>query len=179
MAIITISGNIGAGKSTIAPILAKKLGYEELYVGGLFREMAKKKGLTIEEFYAHLDENPELEKSVDSKQVKLMRQKDNVIVQGRIAYFFATQTHKSTTSIFLAVNPRIGAKRKIDEGLYPGKTIEEVISLNLAREEDEREHYRSLYGIADHLNPEQFDIVCDTTNLTPKQVLEFLQSKLQ
>ena len=40
MAIITIGGNPGSGKTTLAVKLAAFLGYEELYVGGIFRELA-------------------------------------------------------------------------------------------------------------------------------------------
>ena len=41
--IITIGGKVGAGKSTLAAMLSHELNYEQLYVGGIFREMAAEK----------------------------------------------------------------------------------------------------------------------------------------
>ena len=177
--IITFGGNVGAGKSTMAPLLAKELGYEEIYVGGIFRQMAKEQGLTIEEFYALMSKNPKLEKSIDAQQLELMQRKHNIVVQGRIAYFFAKQTKKPSINIFLAVDPRVGAERKIKEGLYPGKTLEEVMALNSTREANERSNYLTLYGITDHLNPAAFDIVCDTTGISPEKVLEVLLKEVK
>jgi cytidylate kinase len=47
--IISIGGTHGSGKSTIAKMLAKKLNWPHYYMGGLRRETAKKKGLTLAE----------------------------------------------------------------------------------------------------------------------------------
>ena len=59
------------------------------------------------------------------------------------------------------------------------KTVEEVLALNIERETNEREHYLSLYGIKNHLDPAIFDITCDTTFLSPDEVLQFLIEKLK
>ena len=37
---ITVSGVVGAGKTTVSKILAKKLNLKRVYIGGLMREMA-------------------------------------------------------------------------------------------------------------------------------------------
>lgn len=81
MAIITFGGDLGSGKTTLAKRVAEALNYQELYVGGIFREMAAEKGMSIEEFYAQMSEEPELEKAVDVRQEKLMKERDNVVVQ--------------------------------------------------------------------------------------------------
>ena len=69
--IITIGGNVGAGKTTLAARLSKALGYDELYIGGIMREIAAERGITIEDFYARLKQEPELERSIDERQRKL------------------------------------------------------------------------------------------------------------
>ncbi|MCX6797924.1 MAG: AAA family ATPase [Candidatus Falkowbacteria bacterium] len=48
--IISISGNHGSGKSTIAESLADKLNWPRYYMGGLRRAAAKKRGLTLAEY---------------------------------------------------------------------------------------------------------------------------------
>src|SRR5579872_5714540 len=109
--IITIGGNLGAGKTTLATRLAKMLGYQELYIGGIMREMAAEQQMTIEEFYKRLRHNPELERSVDERQAKLMHEKDNLVVQGRVAWFFAKESPFKVFNLFLGVSPEVGARR--------------------------------------------------------------------
>mgnify|MGYP003822174167 FL=1 len=48
--IISLSGAGGSGKSTIAMKLADKLGWPRYYIGGLRREMAARRGLTLAEY---------------------------------------------------------------------------------------------------------------------------------
>ncbi len=179
MAIITFGGRIGAGKTTVAPVVARAFGYEEMYVGKIFRELARERGLSIEAFYDSLGGNPDLERSIDASQIALMKEKDNLIVQGRIAFFFAKQSGKPSINVFLDVAPRAGAERKMNEGFYVGKTVEEVIAIHALREQNERDHYRSLYGITNHLDPRAFDVVCDATHLSPEEVAAFLIFHIQ
>ncbi len=170
--IITLGGNIGAGKTTLATALAKRLGYEELYVGGLFRAAAAERSMGIEEFYASLENNPALERGIDQRQVDLMKTKDNLVIQGRISWFLAKQSPFRIINIFLAVDPRIGAERKIKEGVYPGKTVEQVLAIHQQRENDELIHYQKLYEIKNFLDPAHYDFVLDTSRLSEVEVLE-------
>src|SRR5205823_2122958 len=149
--IITIGGNLGAGKTTLASRLAKALGYEELYMGGLMREAAAERGMTIEEFYAGLKRDPELERSIDDRQIKLMRERDNLVVQGRVSWFFAKQSSHHVFNIFLAVSPEIGAKRTAEREENVGRTLDDLRTANIARAKDELERYRLLYGIENFL----------------------------
>ena len=79
--IITIGGNLGAGKTTLANNLANELHYQQLYVGGIFRDMAAEKNLSIEQIYAQLKQDPVIEQAVDQRQAAMMREKDDLIVQ--------------------------------------------------------------------------------------------------
>ncbi|PIN81309.1 cytidylate kinase, partial [Candidatus Woesearchaeota archaeon CG10_big_fil_rev_8_21_14_0_10_32_9] len=44
---ITISGNLGSGKSTVAKMLAKDLGYSHYSTGDFMRKMAEERGITL------------------------------------------------------------------------------------------------------------------------------------
>jgi cytidylate kinase len=39
--------------------------------------------------------------------------------------------------------------------------------------------FKKLYGVKNHLDPKYFDLVIDTTNKTPEQVLEIVLAKLE
>ena len=50
-----------------------------------------------------------------------MNEKRNLVVQGRIAWYFAKKNNYPSLNIFLTVDPHIGAVRKMNHGDYPGK----------------------------------------------------------
>lgn len=176
--IITIGGNLGAGKTTLAARLAKALGYEELYMGGLMREMAAEQKMTIEQFYERLKSNPELEKSLDERQEKMMIEKENLIAQGRVAWFFAKKSPHKVLNIFLGVSPDVGAQRTGLRKENAGKAPEEAVAANTFRASIEMERYKKLYGIENFLAPEHYDFILDTTALTEDQVFETVMRKV-
>ena len=51
--IISFGGAHGSGKSTIAKKIAEKLSWPRYYMGGLRREAAQKRGMTLEEYRSH------------------------------------------------------------------------------------------------------------------------------
>jgi cytidylate kinase len=170
--IITIGGNLGAGKTTLAKRLAEAMHYEELYVGGIFREMAAEKNLSIEQFYAELKNDPAIEQAVDKRQATMMREKDNLVVQGRVAWYFAKSSPFEVLNIFLGVDAATGAKRSGERKENIGRTADEMVIATAEREKMERERYAALYGIENHFDPAHYDIVLDTTSLTEEQVFE-------
>lgn len=178
MAIVTIGGNIGAGKTMLTAKLAPALGYENLYVGGIFRAMADERGVSIDDFYASLAGDPELERTIDERQGKLMQEKSDLVVQGRIAWYFAKKNGIPALNVLLSVDPRTGAERKMKQGSYPGKSIEETAAMCRKREEDESGHYRSLYGILNHQDPAHYDIVLDTSRLTEDEVFQKILAEI-
>lgn len=179
MAIITIGGNLGAGKTTLAAKLAPALGYEEFYVGGIFREMAAERGMTIEEFYATIKDDPKIDRAVDERQAKLMREKDNLVVQGRVAWYFAKQSPFKTINLLLTVDPAIGAERVGERKENVGKSADEVTRVTAERTTVECERYKTLYGIEDYFDPAHYDIILDTTKLTREAVFESITEQLQ
>ncbi len=179
MAIITIGGNIGTGKSTLARRLANTLGYEYVYTGQIFRDLAAKRGLSIEDFYAEMKNSPKLEREIDERQAKLMREKDDLIVQGRIAWYFAKLSPFQVFNILLIVDPMVGAERAAQRPESKGKAVREVARANIFRETTERERYKMLYDIQNHLDPKHYDFMLDTTKLTEDEVFKKVISKIR
>ncbi len=170
--IITIGGDIGAGKTVLAARLAKALGYEELYMGGIFREMAAEKAMTIERFYDALRTDPAAEREADDRQRQLMRERDNLVVQGRISWYFAKESHFRAWNILLKVDPVIGAQRSGQRPENAGRSAEEMIAATAERARHEQEHYRALYGIEDHRDPRHYDFILDTSDLSEEEVFK-------
>jgi len=171
--IITISGKPGSGKSTIAKKLEKILGFKRYYMGGERRKIARKLGITLEELNKRDEKEFFSDKIVDEYIVKLAKEKDNIIIEGRTAFHFAPNSIK----IFFEVDPKEGARRIFKdskEGKRPEErysTVEEVYKANKRRVESDIKRYKKYYGFNcyDH---KHYDIVIDTTNKTVDQVLQ-------
>jgi len=170
--IITIGGNVGAGKTTLANNLANSLHYEQLYVGNILRDMAAEKNLSIEQFYAQLKEDPAIEQSVDQRQAMMMQEHDHLIVQGRVAWYFAKRSLFKIFNILLTVDPATGAARSGEKKENISKTTDEMIIATASREKMERERYAMLYGIDNHLDPMHYDFILDTTSMNEQEVFE-------
>jgi len=177
--IITIGGNLGAGKTTLANNLEHELHYEQLYVGGIFRDMAAEKNLTIEQFYIQLKDDPAIEQSVDQRQARTMREHDDLIVQGRVAWYFAKSSPFKVFNILLTVDPAVGAARVGEKKENIGRTTDEVAIATADLEKNERERYSMLYGIENHLDPAHYDFTLDTSALTEQKVFERVSAAIR
>ncbi len=169
MAIIRVGGHLGAGKTTLCKKLAEHLGYQYSYTGGIFREMAKERGLTIEEFYSQLVADPALEKSVDDRQIALMMSKDNLVMEGRITAFLPCAFRP--VNLFIKVDEQTGALRQMNRPENHSRTISEMIALSRKRVREEQERYRNLYQIPNHLDEKCYHLVVDSTHLSPENLL--------
>ncbi|MEK7555006.1 MAG: AAA family ATPase [Patescibacteria group bacterium] len=172
MAIIRVSGYPGAGKTTICKLLTEALGYEYFYTGAAFRDMAKTRNQSIEDFYRDLSSDPELERKIDDVNEKRMMTRDNLIVEGRVAPF--QKSGFKTINILLKVSPKEGVRRQSLRPENKGRAIEEIEKLTVERIKNEREHYKRIHGIADHFDESKFDIVLDTTNLSVDEAFDMI-----
>ena len=181
--IITISGLPGSGKSTVAKILSEKLGYKRYYMGEMRREAARKRGMTIEEFNKLGEKDFATDKTVDDLLVKIGKEVDNIVVEGRTAFHFIPNSIK----IFLDVDLKEGARRIFEEkrksnerNEKPTASVEEELALIKERMESDEKRYMKYYGFKTY-DKKNYDLVIDTTKLTPEQaaekILEFVKKK--
>jgi CMP/dCMP kinase len=174
--IISLNGQEGSGKSTIATMVAEKLKIPRFYMGQIFRDMAKEKGLTLPEFRKICDSDPSFDNQVDDYVVSLPGKHGSFIIESRTAWHFIPQSIK----IYLQVNPRVAAER-IFKGLSRSNNrgnedinLDNIANIErsiLQRRAEDSERYFSLYGI--HQDDEKnYDFTLDTTGLTIEDVFE-------
>ena len=86
--IITIGGLAGSGTTTAAKILSEKLQIPYLSAGEIFRQMAVEKGMDILEFGKFAEDNDEIDLEIDRRQAQLAKEKQDLIVEGRLSAYF-------------------------------------------------------------------------------------------
>lgn len=175
--IISISGAHGSGKSTVAQMLADKLSWPRYYIGGLRREAAKKRGLTLAEYNALGENDPTTDKEVDEYQQQLGLSSDNFIIEGRTSWFFIPHSFK----IYLDVSEEESYKRifshlqqKNDRNEDKNLSSPEDVRRSLqARLSSDRLRYQKYYGI-DVNDLSHYDYYLDTSGLNLQEVFEIV-----
>lgn len=183
--IISFNGDHGSGKSTIAEKVSDALGYARFYIGQIFRDMAKEKGMTLAEFQKLSKYDPSADKEVDDHVIKLSKENDNFVIESRTAWHFIPNSLK----IYLKVSDQEAAKRVLKEAhkenrkneLVDAVSEEDVIKNLQDRKERDDDRYQRYYGI--NIREEKnYDFVLDTTNLSIEEVFEkvmdFIKSKI-
>ena len=71
MAIITISGDLGSGKTSVSKILIEKLGYERFSVGDAWRKVAENEGVSILELNKRAEKDKSIDLKVDNEMIEV------------------------------------------------------------------------------------------------------------
>ncbi len=177
--LISITGKLGSGKSTICSILKEKYGFKIFSTGAIQREYARKLGITTLELNQRMDENPGLDKEIDDSVTKMsIEYKDEKLVfDSRMAWHFAENTFK----IFLTIDSMEAAKRVIncqrgEEERYAD--VNEACEKLIERSRVERERFIDIYGV-DYYDYNNFNIVIDTTHRTPEEIVDIIMENYE
>lgn len=178
--IITLTGLPGAGKSTIAKLLSDKLGFHWYSMGDLRGKLAQERGMTIDEFN-HLGETQSFtDEDIDTYQTRLGKEQDRLIIDGRLSWHFIPNSLK----VFLDVDENEAARRIYEaakNGLRkdekPYTSTEEVKQRVHARVASDQKRYQQYYQL-DYLDRSNYDLVIDTTSLTPEQIVQTILDKI-
>lgn len=189
--IITISGNGGSGKSTIAQALIKKYKAQHIYVGAVRRQLALDMGMTLHELNEYGLTHPETDVDVDkaaAKKIRELAKKSMVIAEGRTQFYFIPESIK----LFIKVDQKEGAKRvwkemqqaeaKKKRNEADVSSYEELLVKMSQREEADRARYKKYYNL-DHTDESQYDFILDTTNINAQtaiqKVIDFIDKSLK
>ncbi|MEL6389570.1 MAG: (d)CMP kinase [Bacteroidota bacterium] len=171
--IITISGDIGSGKSTCGKLLCSRLGYQYLSTGAIQRQIAADMGLTTLELNHLTDSRRDIDDKIDSYTRALNDTSEDYVVDSRLAWHFIPSSYK----VYLRCEERIAAQRisgdqqrTSDES---NRDIDHLLTKILARRKSEKERFKRIYDInfADLLN---YDQVIDSSFFTPDEIVDFI-----
>ncbi len=178
---ITITGNLGSGKSTVCKELAK-IDYRIISTGTIFREIAKERGLSVKELNEEVNKEiaagkHDIDDMIDNRSKKLGEELDNAVFDSRLAWNFVGTSFK----VFLTVDINEAAERVFhdnrDTETYA--SVQECKQALLERQLLEQKRFEKLYGI-DYYNMCNYNLVLETTNAAPeviaKEILKQFES---
>lgn len=176
--IISLSGQLGSGKSTIGKLLAKQLGYTFYSTGSAQRKIAAERGMTTLELNQLSMTDSSIDKQIDSIFKNLALQDENFVVDSRLGFFFIP----SSLKVKLNVETQVAAERifsdptRSEEKKYT--SVQEAKQSLLKRRALEVERFKKLYHV-DIDNEANFDLVIDTTQKTPDEIVNIIIDKFQ
>lgn len=173
---ITITGDLGSGKSAVSKYLESELGFPIYSTGKIQREIAEKYGMTTLELNRYAETHPEIDDEIDDFSKDLGKQDRSVIVDSRLAWFFMPTSFK----IYMTVTPDeavrriMGDQRQSESYASPEEAKEKIA----ARKKSENERFLELYG-ADCADMGNFDLVVDTTGRSIDEVKDHILNAFQ
>lgn len=175
--IISFCGDEGSGKSTIAKKIAEAINYPRYYMGQIFRDMAKKRNMTVAEYSEFVKKDSSVDREIDDYIVKLANEQSDFVIEGRTAWYFAPKSLK----IYLKVGDEEGAKRIFKQLQEQEKDLRNEVDKNATfqdvlrniknRRKSDDIRYKKFYGI-NIRNPKNYDFILDTTSLSKEEVFE-------
>lgn len=163
--IVAIGGPIGVGKSTVAAGLAARLGVPCVSAGGVFRELATRRGVSVVDLNRLAEDDPTIDRDLDRLQAELARA-GPCVVESRLAGWMVEADLKVWLDAPLEVRAARVAGRE-------GKVSEQARDELMVRERSEWARYKVLYGI-DITDRAPFHLVVDTSRWDPEVIIEVL-----
>ncbi len=173
--IITLTGDLVSGKSTVGNSLSKGTGWDLISIGILQREMADAMNMNTTQFNAYMIGHPEIDDELDGKIQKIGETQEQVIVDSRLAWYWIPGSFK----VFVTVDIDEAARRVFYDQTRKAETyqsIEEAKASLVRRTEIEIKRLKEKYGV-DYSDVSHFDLVIDSTAKKAEQVCEEIMQK--
>jgi len=173
---ITLTGDLGSGKSAVSRILCERTGYEYVSTGRIQRQLAQEMGLDTLEMNRRADTDPSIDERIDGIFASLGQAPGGYVVDSRMAWFFLPESLK----VYLKTDVRIAAERILRDPTRNSEqyaSVEEAVEKIMARKQSENARFLLKYG-ADCSNYDNFDLVIDTSERSATEVAELILSHL-
>ncbi|MFV0341777.1 MAG: cytidylate kinase family protein [Anaerocolumna sp.] len=174
---ITITGNLGSGKSTICKILEEKYGFEIYSTGKVQRELAREMNMTTLEMNQLMCSDRKYDSMIDDATSKISREnKDkNIIFDSRLAWNFVEESFK----IFLSVHLDVAAQRVVNDNRGKEEqyaSAAEAKEMLRARAATEDKRYRQMYNL-EYFNFANYNLVIDSTYTSPEIIASIIMEE--
>jgi cytidylate kinase len=171
---ITITGNLGSGKSTICKLLNEKYQFEIYSTGKVQRELARQMNMTTLELNQLMCSDRKYDKMIDDETARISREnkEKDIIFDSRLAWHFVEHSFKVFVSVSLDVaaervmNDQRGAEEKYS-------SLEEARKLLAQRAATEKVRYKDIYNL-NYMDFTNYNLIIDSTYCSPDKIVEII-----
>jgi cytidylate kinase len=166
---ISIAGDLGSGKSSVAKLVANELGFAYMSTGQIHRMIAEEYGVDSLELNKIASGDQSIDDRVDGYLLSLNESDQELVIDSRLAWHFVKDTFK----VYLQVDRTIGAERILGDGKRLREpsyddTASALTSLE-ARKQAENERFFERYAITCE-DLSNYDLVINTSTYSLKEV---------
>ena len=175
---ITLTGNLGSGKSTLSKILESQYGYEIFSTGKVIRQIASDHGVSVLEMNKLMEKDHKYDHEIDDTTARIARENPNknILFDSRLAWNFVEKSFK----VFLSVSLDVAAVRVSGDltrgGVENYASLEEAKRQLKERAEAEDKRYKEIYNI-EYFNMSNYNLILDSTNCKPEILAQILKEE--
>jgi cytidylate kinase len=174
---ISITGDLGSGKSSVGKALSNKLDIEFLSSGEVFRKIAEKRNMTVLELNEMAKSVNWIDDEIDGALQELSTKDDDMIIDSRLAWYFVSDSFK----VYIKVDAVTAAERILNANrgnVENYKCIEEAVNDIKMRSLVEIERYKEKYNV-DLCDNSNYDLIIDSTLLDVEGVTDKILCNLE
>lgn len=172
--LITISGKIAVGTTTLTKNLVNALGWKHINIGAIQRKHDRKLKFQENEVGA-LSRTDEHEKKVDKITQQMLKIEKEIIYEGWLTGFFARSYQDILKVLLICPHDDIRVDRVANRD---NVTVEEAKHWIKQRESENTDKWKRLYGKYDFWDHKYFDLVIDTYKAGPLETLGKVLDKI-
>lgn len=177
---ITITGNLGSGKSTISRIIEDKYGFEIYSTGTIQRKLAKDLGKTTLEMNKLMATDPKYDNMIDDATTRTANENidKKIIFDSRLAWHFVEKSFR----VFVSVSLDLAAKRVYNDdnrGSVEQYSSELDAKKKLKdRAETEIVRFKEMYNV-EYVNYSNYNLVIDSSYNTPEEIARVVMEEAE
>lgn len=165
---ISITGDLGSGKSTVCKVLRDTYGLNVYSIGQIQRSLAQKYNMDVLAFNKYMESHPEIDEEIDTELTEIGKRDEDMVLDSRMAWHFVPDSFK----VYLSVDPDEAARRVMNDQRGNVETYgchADARDCLIERKKSENLRYITKYGV-DCSKPENYDLIIDTTAMSPEEV---------
>lgn len=174
---ITITGNLGSGKSTISKIIQEKYGFEIYSTGTIQRNLAKELGKSTLEMNQLMCNDPQYDNMIDDATTRTARENihKDIIFDSRLAWNFVEKSFK----VFVSVAIDEAAKRVFNDSrgdVEKYTSLEDTKNQLKARAQTENIRFKDMYDL-EYFNFSNYNLIVDSSYNSSEEIAKIVMDE--
>jgi len=173
--VVTVSGKVAVGTSTLSKNLTQALGWRYINVGEIQREYDRQHQIA-ENKQGAASRPDDHEKEIDEMTKKMLKTEENIIYEAWLAGFMAQGISQVFKVLLICSHDEVRVDRVVNR---ENITVDQAKEWIKQREEENFKKWQKLYGPYNFWDPKYYDLVIDTYSSGPMETVGKVLDKLR